>query len=194
MSETGLRLIVGLGNPGPDYQDTRHNAGFWFVDRIAGDFHDPFRTEAKFHGQLARVTLQGRDLRLLKPMTFMNHSGRSVAAVARYFDITPEQILIAYDELDLAPGVVRLKKGGGHAGHNGMRDSIAALGEAGFWRLRIGIGHPGDKSRVLSHVLGRPSAEDRVAIEDGLRAAEQQLGLMLEGGFSQVMNALHSPR
>lgn len=194
MSQTGLRLIVGLGNPGPDYQDTRHNAGFWFVDRIAADFNDPFRAEAKFHGLLARVSVNGRDLRLLKPTTFMNHSGRSVAAVARYFDIPPEQILIAYDELDLPPGVVRLKKGGGHAGHNGMRDSIAALGDSGFWRLRIGIGHPGDKSRVLSHVLGRPSAVDRDAIDDGLRAAEQQLGLLMDGGFQQVMNALHGPR
>jgi PTH1 family peptidyl-tRNA hydrolase len=192
MAHPGIRLVVGLGNPGPDYALTRHNAGFWFVDRLAEDYHGDFRAEAKFHGVLARISVAGQDLRLLKPATYMNHSGRSVAAVARYFDIPPEQILVAYDELDLPPGRVRLKHGGGHAGHNGMRDSIAALGSRDFWRLRIGIGHPGEKARVVGYVLGRPSQTDAAAILDAVDDAAHALSDLLDGHFQLAMNRLHA--
>ena len=194
MSQSGIRLIVGLGNPGPDYEQTRHNAGFWLVDRLAADHQGQFRAEAKFHGALARISVDGQDLRLLKPATYMNHSGRSVVAVARYFDIPAEQILVAYDELDLPVGSVRLKHGGGHAGHNGMRDTIAALGSRGFWRLRIGIGHPGDKSRVVGYVLSRPSSADAAAILDAVDDAGRCLLDLAAGKFQLVMNRLHASR
>ncbi len=192
MPHPGTRLVVGLGNPGPDYALTRHNAGFWLLDRLAGDYHGDFRAEGKFHGAMARITVGGQDLRLLKPATYMNHSGRAVAAVARYFEILPEQILVAYDELDLPPGRVKLKHGGGHAGHNGMRDSIAALGSGDFWRLRIGIGRPGGKSRVVGYVLGRPSQADAVAILDAVDDAARALPDLVAGRFQLAMNRLHA--
>ncbi len=192
MNRAGIRLIVGLGNPGPDYEATRHNAGFWLLDELALDYRGAFRLESKFHGALARITVADRDVRLLKPTTYMNHSGRSVSAVARYFDIPPEQILVAYDELDLPPGRVKLKWGGGHAGHNGMRDSIAALGSRDFWRLRIGIGHPGEKSQVVGYVLGRPSQTDGRAIEDGVRDAARTIPDLVDGHYQMAMNRLHA--
>ena len=192
MSQPGIRLVIGLGNPGPDYALTRHNAGFWLVDKLVDAYHGEFRAEAKFHGLMARVPVGGQDLRLLKPSTYMNHSGRAVAAVARYFDIPAEQILIAYDELDLPPGRAKLKHGGGHAGHNGMRDSIAALGSRDFWRLRIGIGHPGDKSRVIGYVLGRPSQADAAAILDVADDAVRAIPDLVEGRFQLAMNRLHA--
>lgn len=193
MSHPGIRLVIGLGNPGPDYALTRHNAGFWLVDRLAEAHHGSFRAEAKFHGLLGRITVGATDVRLLKPSTYMNHSGRAVAAVARYFDIPPEAILVAYDELDLPPGRVKLKLGGGHAGHNGMRDSIAALGSRDFWRLRIGIGHPGEKSRVVGYVLGRPSQADAAAILDVVDDAARALPDLVEGRFQLAVNRLHAP-
>ncbi|MGB5832598.1 MAG: aminoacyl-tRNA hydrolase, partial [Thiohalocapsa sp.] len=183
---------VGLGNPGPDYEGTRHNAGYWFVDRLAVDHQGEFRAEAKFHGMLARIRLAGQDLRLLKPATFMNHSGRSVAAVARYFDIPVEQILVAYDELDLPAGRAKLKLGGGHAGHNGLRDTIAALGSRDFWRIRIGIDHPGNKQQVVGYVLGRPSKEDAAAMMDVLDDATHCVPDLLSGKYQIAMNRLHS--
>ncbi|NBC11830.1 MAG: aminoacyl-tRNA hydrolase [Gammaproteobacteria bacterium] len=192
MSQPGIRLVIGLGNPGPDYALTRHNAGFWLVDKLVEAYHGELRAEAKFHGLMARVSVGGHDLRLLKPTTYMNHSGRSVAAVARYFDIAVEQILIAYDELDLPPGRAKLKHGGGHAGHNGMRDSIAALGSRDFWRLRMGIGHPGDKSRVIGYVLGRPSQADAAAILDVADDAVRAMPDLVEGRFQLAMNRLHA--
>lgn len=191
MSDDGIRLIVGLGNPGPDYEGTRHNAGFWLVDRLAAAHREQFRGEPKFHGVLARITVFGRDVRLLKPATFMNHSGRAVAAVARYFDIAAGQILIAYDELDLPAGRVKLKLGGGHAGHNGMRDTIAALGSPDFWRLRIGIDHPGNKTQVVNYVLSRPSKADAEAITAVIEDAERCLPNLVGGRFQQAMNKLH---
>ncbi|MCF1184120.1 aminoacyl-tRNA hydrolase [Marichromatium gracile] len=194
MSNDGIRLIVGLGNPGAQYEATRHNVGFWFVDSIARSAGVDFRPESRFHGELCRCVIGGRDLRLLKPSTYMNHSGRSVAAVARYFDIPLECILIAHDELDLPVGAVRLKQGGGHAGHNGLRDSISALGGRDFWRLRIGIDHPGDRSLVTGYVLGRPSGSDRQAIDDALFETERALDDLLQGRFQQVMNHLHAGR
>jgi PTH1 family peptidyl-tRNA hydrolase len=192
MTEGGIRLIVGLGNPGPEYERTRHNAGFWLLDRLAADHQGQFKAESKFHSMLARVRVGGRDLRLLKPMTYMNHSGRAVAAVVRYYDIAPEQLLVAYDELDLPAGRLKLKLGGGHAGHNGMRDTIAALGSRDFWRLRIGIDHPGSKEQVVAYVLSRPSKQDAAAILDAIDDAGRGLPELIDGKFQLAMNRLHS--
>ncbi|MBK1699700.1 aminoacyl-tRNA hydrolase [Thiococcus pfennigii] len=193
MADTGIRLIVGLGNPGPQYEATRHNVGFWLVERLAARAGAVFRVEAKLHGLVCRLTLAGRDVRLLKPATFMNRSGQSVAATARYFSIPPEAILIAHDELDLPPGTVRLKQGGGHAGHNGLRDTIAQLGSRDFWRLRIGIGHPGDKAQVVGYVLNRPTRDEGTLIMDAVDEAERSLPEVVEGAFQRAMNRLHGP-
>jgi PTH1 family peptidyl-tRNA hydrolase len=194
MEIPGIRLIVGLGNPGPDYAATRHNVGFWFVDDLAAAHGGVFRAEGKFHGELCRLTIGGADVRLLKPTTYMNRSGQSVAAVSRYFDIRPEAILIAHDELDLPVGKVRLKQGGGHAGHNGLRDTIGVLGSPDFWRLRIGIDHPGNRGQVIGYVLGRPSQEDAVSIRDALDQAAGVTGDLLTGRYQAAMNRLHSGR
>jgi PTH1 family peptidyl-tRNA hydrolase len=199
MEPVGIRLIVGLGNPGSDYAPTRHNVGFWFVDALAldqgqGQGQAGFKAESRFHGELGRLSRRGRDLRLLKPSTYMNHSGRAVAAVCRYFEISPEQVLVAHDELDLPVGTVRLKQGGGHAGHNGLRDTINLLGTRDFWRLRIGIDHPGDRSLVTNYVLGRPSRDDAIRIEEALRDAEAIVDDCLDGRFQMAMNRLHRSR
>jgi PTH1 family peptidyl-tRNA hydrolase len=194
MAGTHVRLIVGLGNPGPKYEHTRHNAGFWFVDLVARRFGGRLLNDSKFYGLLGRVNVHGFDLRLLKPLTYMNRSGQSVAAVVRYFDIAPEQLLVVHDELDLPPGQVRLKQGGGHAGHNGLRDIMNALGNRDFWRLRVGIDHPQDRSRVVDYVLSRPGQDDAHAIEDSLDAAADSLSDILSGRFAQAMNRLHAKR
>lgn len=194
MSEPGIRLLVGLGNPGEQYEATRHNVGFWLVDRIAADYRESFRAEAKFHGHLCRINVAGADLRLLKPSTYMNRSGQSIGAVARFYSITPEQILVAHDELDHPVGQVRLKQGGGHAGHNGLRDTIDALGSREFWRLRIGIAHPGDRSLVTGYVLGRPSKVDVEQIQASLDEAERSLEDLIAGRFQVAMNRLHRSR
>ncbi|BCU07632.1 aminoacyl-tRNA hydrolase [Allochromatium tepidum] len=194
MSDAGIQLIVGLGNPGAQYEATRHNVGFWWVESIARAQGASFRAEPKFLGELARVRIAGQDVRLLKPSTYMNRSGQSVVAVARYFDIPPERILIAHDELDLPVGVTRIKQGGGHAGHNGLRDSISALGSREFWRLRIGIAHPGDRTLVTGYVLGRPSRDDESRIRESLDEADQRLSELVEGRFQLAMNRLHSQR
>jgi len=194
MPEQSIRLIVGLGNPGPKYEDTRHNAGFWLVDLLARRHGVRLLNDSKFHGLLGRVNVNGFDLRLLEPLTYMNRSGRSVAAVVRYFDIAPAQMLIVHDELDLTPGQVRLKQGGGHAGHNGLRDTISALGDRDFWRLRVGIDHPQDRNRVVDYVLSRPGRDEARAIDDSLEAAADSLPDILSGRFSQVMNRLHARR
>ena len=192
MAEQGIQLIVGLGNPGPQYAGTRHNAGYWLVDRIAERAGVELRPEAKFQGCVARVSGPSGDLRVLKPTTFMNHSGRALAAVCRYFDIEPNAVLVAYDELDLPVGAAKLKFGGGHAGHNGIRDSIAALGSRDFWRLRIGIGHPGTKEQVIGYVLSRPSRTDLDAILEVVDEAEACLPELLAGDYQRVMNRLHA--
>jgi PTH1 family peptidyl-tRNA hydrolase len=194
MENPGIRLVVGLGNPGPDYAATRHNVGFWFADSLAAAHGGSFRAEGKFHGELCRLTIAGADLRLLKPSTYMNRSGQSVAAVSRYFDIPPESILIAHDELDLPVGKVRLKQGGGHAGHNGLRDTIGVLGNRDFWRLRIGIDHPGDRGQVIGYVLGRPSQEDGACIRDALDRTLKVTPDLLAGRYQAAMNSLHSGR
>ena len=187
-----ILLIVGLGNPGPEYAPTRHNAGFWFVDALARQCGASFRQEPRFHGDLARGRLDGYEFRLLKPQTFMNRSGQSVGELARFFRIPVESILVVHDELDLSPGTARLKTGGGHGGHNGLRDLIRHLGGAGFHRLRIGIGHPGHRDQVVEYVLKKPSASDRQAIEAAIDAALAVMPLVLAGEMARAMNQLHS--
>lgn len=189
---SALRLIVGLGNPGSEYAHTRHNAGFWFADRLAEKAGVKFTHEAKLHGESARATLEGQPLWLLKPSTFMNRSGQSIAAALRYFKIEPEQMLVAHDELDLPAGTARLKFDGGHGGQNGLRDTFAHLGHGRFHRLRVGIGHPGQKDKVTPWVLGRPSREDEISIQRSLDSALDQLPLLLRGDVSEAMKRLHT--
>ncbi len=186
-----MRLIVGLGNPGPQYEGTRHNAGFWFVDLLARRHDGVFRSEPRFHAQTCRIRVGGQACWLLKPITFMNRSGQSVSSLARYFRIPPEEILVAHDELDLPAGTVRLKKGGGPAGHNGLRDIISALGSREFWRLRIGIDRPADSRQVVDYVLGRPSRADDEAIDDAIDQGEGVVPEILAGEFQRAMNRLH---
>ena len=166
MSE--IRLIVGLGNPGREYAATRHNAGFRWVDEFARVHGASLRSDGKFHGQVARTVLHGHEVHLLKPQTFMNVSGRAVAALAHFYKIAPQHILVAHDELDLPPGSAKLKLGGGHGGHNGLKDIIAHLGTQNFWRLRIGIGHPGERAEVTNYVLNAPRKEEQVLIEEAM--------------------------
>ncbi|MEK9807580.1 MAG: aminoacyl-tRNA hydrolase [Halieaceae bacterium] len=190
---TGIRLIVGLGNPGQAYEGTRHNAGAFFIAELARRAGATLSTEAKFFGQMARITLADRDLRLLVPSTFMNESGKSVAAAANFFRIPPDEILIAHDELDIPPGQARFKQGGGHGGHNGLRDIIPALGgKQDFHRLRIGIGHPGHASKVSGYVLAKPGAGDRQAIDQIIDEAVDALPLLLNGDAVKAMTRLHS--
>jgi PTH1 family peptidyl-tRNA hydrolase len=187
-----IALIVGLGNPGADYEATRHNAGFWFVEELARISGASFRADNKFHGEVAKVNLHGEAIWLLKPTTYMNRSGQSVSALARYYKLAPEQILVAHDELDFPAGQVKLKHGGGHAGHNGLRDIISALGnQKNFWRLRIGIDHPGNAKDVSDYVLARPSRADRDAIERAIDDAVRALPAMLEGDPEKAMRELH---
>lgn len=190
----GLRLIVGLGNPGPEYERTRHNAGFWFVDALTEQAGARWGLDSKLHGEVAKAELAGQALWLLKPGTFMNASGRSVAAALRYWKIDPAECLVAHDELDLAPGVARLKFDGGHGGQNGLRDIHAQLGHGRYHRLRIGIGHPGDKTKVTPWVLGRPGRDDEAAIRAAIDDALRVLPLVLSGDFSEAMKRLHTPK
>ena len=181
-----IRLIVGLGNPGPEYAATRHNAGFWFVDAVAARLHATLQPERGYFGHAARTNVGGRPLWLLKPTTYMNLSGKSVAALARFFKIEPAEILVAHDELDLLPGQVKLKQGGSHAGHNGLKDIHAQLGSADYWRLRLGIGHPGVKAAVIDYVLKKPSPEHRVEIEKSIDQALSGLDLLLDGEMERA--------
>jgi PTH1 family peptidyl-tRNA hydrolase len=189
-----IRLIVGLGNPGSDYEQTRHNAGFWLVDRLAEQHHQSFRTESRHHGTVCKLNLHGKEVRLLKPATFMNRSGQAVSSLANYFRIVPDEILVIHDELDLAPGQVRLKTGGGHAGHNGLRDIMSALGNRDFHRLRLGIDHPNNRAAVVNYVLGRPSKSDREAIDTAIDKAIDCLPEVVAGKIQKAMNQLHSSR
>ena len=191
MSAQPLKLIVGLGNPGSEYARTRHNAGFWLLDELARKFGATFRNESRYHAEVARIRIGGDELWLLKPMSFMNHSGGPVQSLAGFYKIPVESMLVAYDELDFPAGVVRLKHGGGAGGHNGMRDIIAQMGDA-FWRLRIGIGHPGHKSQVLNYVLGRPQPQDERLILDALQTAIDTIPVMLTEGSAKAMNRLHT--
>lgn len=191
MPTSELHAIVGLGNPGAEYERTRHNAGFWFVDGLAAGGGVPFRTESKFHGQLARIRLGGGDVLLLKPSTFMNRSGQAVQALAQFYKLAPTSILIAHDELDLPAGTSRLKAGGGHGGHNGLRDIHKVLGDS-YLRLRIGIGHPGDKSMVLNYVLGRASKNDEQSILDTFDDAYGAVETWLTRGWERALTQLHT--
>ena len=195
MGAQSIMLVVGLGNPGEKYARTRHNAGFWFVDELARRHGGSFRAESKHQGELARISLMvagsRQELWLLKPTTFMNRSGGSIASVSHFYKISPGSILVAHDELDLAAGTVRLKLAGGHGGHNGLRDTISAIG-ADFWRLRLGIGHPGHKDLVLDYVLQRAAAADEHAIENAIGKAADVLPLLLEQGGEKAMTRLHT--
>lgn len=191
MSGTPIRLVVGLGNPGPTYARTRHNAGFGFIDELARRAGASLRAESRHQGELARARIAGQELWLLKPMTYMNLSGTAVQSLASFYKISAEAVLVAHDELDFPPGLVRLKHGGGAGGHNGLRDIMAKIGES-FWRLRIGIGHPGERDAVLNYVLGRPMAAESGLIEDALSAAADVLPVMLTEGAQKAMNQLHS--
>jgi PTH1 family peptidyl-tRNA hydrolase len=191
---TGLRLIVGLGNPGPEHARTRHNAGFRFVDELAAQAGVRFGLESKLFGETAKVDIAGQRLWLLKPATFMNLSGKSVAAALHYWKIEPEQALLVHDELDLPPGAARLKFDGGHGGQNGLRDTMRLLGHGRFHRLRIGIGHPGHKDKVTPWVLGRPSAGDDFEIARAIDDAIEVLPLAVAGDFNEAMKRLHTEK
>jgi PTH1 family peptidyl-tRNA hydrolase len=188
----GLRLIVGLGNPGSEHARTRHNAGFRFIDALADEAGGRFGLESKLFGETAKVEFAGRSLWLLKPATFMNLSGKSIAAALRYWKIEPEEMLVAHDELDLAPGIARLKFDGGHGGQNGLRDTMRLLGHGKFHRLRIGIGHPGHKDKVTPWVLGRPSVADDALIGRAVDDAIAVLPLAVRGDANEAMKRLHT--
>lgn len=191
-----MKLVVGLGNPGKKYEATRHNAGFWWIEHLARAARSEFRHEARFHGDVARVATAGGELWLLKPGTFMNQSGRAVAALAGFYKLAPLEILIVHDELDLPPGTVRLKKGGGTGGHNGVNDVAAQLGTKDFWRLRLGIGHPRNQTateqEVLDYVLHKPRAADRAAIDDAMARGLEVWPLIAEDKLEAAMLKLHT--
>ncbi|MCH7741588.1 MAG: aminoacyl-tRNA hydrolase [Proteobacteria bacterium] len=188
-----LKLVVGIGNPGDQYASTRHNAGIWFVERLAQQLGGVFKEEKKFFARIANVNYEGQDLRLLIPTTYMNESGKSVGAFANFFKISPNQILIAHDELDFAIGTIRFKQGGGLAGHNGLRDISRSLGGSkDFNRLRVGVGHPGSKEQVTGHVLGRATAKDKDMIGQCIDEALACMPLALQGEWDQAMNRLHN--
>ena len=190
---TAIKLIVGLGNPGNEYRGTRHNAGADFVEQLAQQCGCTLQAESKFFGMTGRLTLSGHDLRLLIPTTFMNRSGKAVAAMAQFFKIASDEILIAHDELDIPAGSARFKRGGGHGGHNGLRDIVPSLGNnKDFYRLRIGIGHPGHASKVTGYVLGAPSQVDRTRIDASIDEAIAALPLLLGGDSTKAMTQLHS--
>ena len=187
-----IKLFVGLGNPGPEYEATRHNAGCWWTDALSRELKMALALDKSYHGRVARSTIGGQTVWLLEPMTFMNLSGKSVAALARFFKIAPEEILVAHDELDIIPGQAKLKFGGSHAGHNGLRDIHAQLGTGDYWRLRIGVGHPGDKAEVVNWVLKKPSPEHRVAIEDSIARSLKAVPALLAGEMEKATMLIHT--
>lgn len=192
MSDSTIKLIVGLGNPGPRYQQTRHNAGFWFIDELALAFHAHPLSESRFHGDACKTRIGGQDVWLLKPDTFMNLSGQAISAISRFYKIPVEQILVVHDELDLPPGTARLKRGGGHGGHNGLRDTIEKMGSKDFARLRIGIGHPGDKSRVHDYVLHPATRDEQIEMDTSISRAVNVIEDVVNGEWDRAMNKLHS--
>jgi PTH1 family peptidyl-tRNA hydrolase len=187
-----LKVIVGLGNPGAKYTRTRHNAGFWFVEEVASKYAATFRPEKKFHGEVAKISLQGNDILLLKPDTFMNRSGLAVKSLLSFYQLTAEQLLVAHDEIDLPPGTTKLKTGGGHGGHNGLRDIISQLASNDFHRLRIGVGHPGSKDLVVDYVLHDASRDERELIDADIDKAVSVMPALAAGTFEQAMQILHS--
>jgi len=191
---TAIQLVAGLGNPGSKYEQTRHNAGFWFVDEVARQCSTPFRPESKYKSEITRCNIAGSDFRLQKPMDFMNRSGLPVASLAGFYRIPRSAVLIVHDDLDLPVGTVKLKKGGGHGGHNGLRDLIPHLGGKDFLRLRIGIGHPGERDDVVDYVLKAPSRDDRMMIDQVINAALQVLPDVIAGNIEAAMKALHTTK
>ena len=189
-----IKLFVGLGNPGPEYEATRHNAGFWWIDALARELGATLVPERSYWGLVARTNVQGESRWLLQPQTFMNLSGKSVASLARFFKIQPHEILVAHDELDFAPGQVKLKRGGSHGGHNGLRDIHAQLGSPDYWRLRIGIGHPGAKAEVVHWVLKKPAPDQRVLIEDSIAHALQAKDALLAGDMEKATLQIHTTK
>jgi peptidyl-tRNA hydrolase, PTH1 family len=187
-----IKLLVGLGNPGPSYADTNHNAGFWWIDAVARQLKTSLQPERSCFGLLARVNLDQGPLWLLEPQTFMNLSGKAVAALARYYKIAPQEITVAHDELDLQPGQVKIKCGGGHAGHNGLRDIHAQLGTPDYWRLRLGIGHPGDRAEVIDYVLRKPKPEHRDAITEAIARTLPALDLLLAGEMERALMKINA--
>ncbi len=185
-------LIVGLGNPGARYAETRHNAGFWFVDALAHGAGGQFKAQVRYHGEVCKIELAGQECWLLKPTTYMNRSGQAITALASYYKIPVDGVLVAHDELDLAPGVARLKQGGGHGGHNGLRSTIEHLGGNGFTRLRLGIGHPGHRDLVTDYVLTKPAQNDRGAIEAAIEVAVAVMPEWVGGDLQRAMHRLHS--
>ena len=189
-----IKLFVGLGNPGPDYEATRHNAGFWWIDALARELKVNLVPERSYYGLAGRTSVNGQSVWLLQPQTFMNLSGKSVASLARFFKIQPEEILVVHDELDLPPGQVKLKRGGSHAGHNGLRDIHAQLGSPDYWRLRIGIGHPGEKSEVANWVLKKPAPDQRTLIEDSIAHSLKAHAAMLAGDMEKATLLVHTTK
>jgi PTH1 family peptidyl-tRNA hydrolase len=188
-----IKLFVGLGNPGPEYEATRHNAGFWWIDALARELKVQLVMDRSYHGFVGRTSVAGQTIWLLQPQTFMNLSGKSVAALARFFKIAPNEILVAHDEMDVEPGEAKLKLGGSHAGHNGLRDIHAQLGPD-YWRLRLGVGHPGVKSEVVSWVLKKPSADHRIAIEQAIDRAIKALPQLLSGEMDKATMLIHTSK
>jgi PTH1 family peptidyl-tRNA hydrolase len=189
-----IKLFVGLGNPGPEYALTRHNAGFWWLDALARELEISLVMDKTFHGLVARTAVNGQTVWLLKPQTFMNLSGKSVAALSRFFKIEPQQILVAHDDLDIVPGEAKLKLGGSHAGHNGLRDIHDQLGTDDYWRLRLGVGHPGVKSEVIDWVLKKPSLDHRLAIDQSIARALQALPYLLAGQMDKATMIVHTSK
>lgn len=190
---TTIKLIVGLANPGNEYAATRHNAGAWFVDQLAERYHQSLKNEPKFFGYSSRITLSGQDVRLLVPTTFMNLSGKAVQAMATFYQIKPEEILVAHDELDINPGLAKFKFGGSHGGHNGLKDIASKLGNnLNFYRLRIGIGHPGDKNKVVSYVLNKPSKSEQELIDKAIDESVCCTEILLSDDIEAAMNRLHA--
>ncbi len=192
MLELPVRLVVGLGNPGEKYAATRHNVGFDWLDHLADMNRVSFLLETRFRGFCARITQADSDIWLLKPQTYMNASGMSVAAVCRYYKISPEQMLVVHDELDLQPGVIKLKSGGGTGGHNGLKSIVADLSSQAFWRLRIGVGHPGDRNQVVDYVLRSPRKEEAVLIDEAINHSMLVWPLIAKGEFAAAMQQLHT--
>ncbi|MGR9101389.1 MAG: aminoacyl-tRNA hydrolase [Gammaproteobacteria bacterium] len=186
-----FKLVVGLGNPGSNYEKTRHNAGFWFLDRLADEKNAGWSVETRFQSEVACIRFDGRPVYLLKPQAFMNRSGLAVGKIARFYKIEPQEILVAHDELDFEPGVVKIKRGGGHGGHNGLRDIVSHLGSGEFYRLRIGIGHPGDKSKVTNFVLSPPSKSENENIMAKIDCVIAEVDRLLAGDVDKVMNRIH---
>ncbi len=189
-----IRLFVGLGNPGPEYESTRHNAGFWWLDEVARSLKAGLVMDRAYHGLVGRTSVNGQSVWLLKPQTYMNLCGKSVAALARFYKIEPHEILVAHDELDIVPGEAKLKLAGSHAGHNGLRDIHAQLGTDDYWRLRLGVGHPGIKAEVINWVLKKPSQDHRIAIEQSIARALTALPHLLAGEMDRATLLIHTSK